>query len=248
MTHPPVYDDDLLALGGADLDGDDGLDALALDGDPLEESRVENELPRAQLIRREIKARATKLRQERTLAETVPRGPEPGEAIHVLVDARWDAFVWIPVAIRQWLGGKAVELWLSTFTMNRATVVILSDLLDAGKIGQVHAVTSLAFKAMNPAPWALLTAALDRHKGRHRSVRNHSKIMLLHNNKDYLVITTSANLATNYNAEFLIVSNDQELYIFYAGWLDQILRQGDNVSRKLTVQEKRRRRKASRKG
>ena len=242
MSH---HDDDLL---GIEAEADYGLDIIEQGGDPLEESAVENDLPRAQLIRRDIKARATKLRQEKTLAETVPTGPEPGEAMHVLIDARWDSFTWLPVAIKHWLGGMAVELWLSTFTMNRATVNGLVELMDAGKIlGPVHAVTSIPFKAMNPAPWAMLTAALKKYGGRHKSVRNHSKIMLLHNTRDYLVITTSANLATNYNAEFLIITNDRILYDFYSLWLDEILRQGDTGSRKLTKQEKARRRAAGRK-
>lgn len=53
---------------------------------------------------------------------------------------------------------------------------------------------------------------------------NHSKVTLIENGTDYLVIEGSANFTANPRIEQFVITNSKELYLFHKSWMDEIIK------------------------
>lgn len=222
MRGAPKASDDLAGLlddGPAATDGANLLASLLGDAD-LETTRT---LEASRLLRRRARRyRNLAALKEETLADFYREVPGPGESFHIVSNGRFDYWLFVPVTIA--LLGRPLEAFYgSTWTMNRANVLQLFALLDAGKIRAASILTGTYFKRRETAVANTLIEGLSTRGGRYVAFQNHAKVMLLASPPDFITIEGSANFTANPRLETSVVTNDRELYEFHRAWAEEIL-------------------------
>jgi len=178
--------------------------------------------PKARAHKISARQRYERILAQQALAEVVPEAPAAGESIHVLSDARFDFWTWVP-QMADWLPG-AVTLYCSTWTVSRQNVVELFSLWDRGKFRDVAFLTGLYFKRRESAVYATLLQGLRDRGGRYRCSPNHTKVLLLADDAgNYLTCEGSANLTSNPRLEQYVITNDRSLYEFHREWMEELL-------------------------
>ena len=148
--------------------------------------------------------------------------PEPGETWHIVSNGKYDFWTFVPVILDH-LKEPAREFYGSTWTMNRGNAKELLDLFDRGRIEKVAILTGTYFKRRETAVYATLTEGLLTRKQRYVAFQNHAKVILIRTEKDAIVIEGSANFTANPRLEQYTLSNDQGLYEFHQGWMEEML-------------------------
>lgn len=178
--------------------------------------------------RRRLNLRA--LRQEK-LEHFLERLPEPGETLHVVSNGSFDYWNFAPVTL-QLLGAKGrapAVFYGSTWTMNRSNVLQLLGLYDQKKLASVTMFSGLYFKRREPAVYTTLASGLIDRGQRFLCFENHTKIMLIGANPDWIVMEGSANFTANPRLEQNTISNDRELFDFHRAWMDELLERAAKV-------------------
>lgn len=163
-----------------------------------------------------------RIQQKRAAArEILTELPLPGHSWHIVSNAAYDYWTWIPVLI-DLLGGRIDSLYCSTWTMSRHNVTELFELFDAQKIARVSMLTGIYFKRRESAVYATLLSGLLARGQRYLAFENHTKISLLAAPPHYITIEGSANLTANPRLEQYVMSNDQALHAFHVKWMEEI--------------------------
>jgi len=111
---------------------DDPLTSLLIDAALGTGQSLEGDMPEGCSVKISPKIRLQNMLKQEHLQDVMDSVPLPGESVHVISNARYDFWTWVPVIIG-WLG-KADHLWASTWVINRQSVIELFELYDAGKI------------------------------------------------------------------------------------------------------------------
>ena len=213
-------------MEGLTLDFDDlDLDGVIDDSEATIETTVAIE-PR--LLKRQAKARVLSAMKREHLRDVMPEPPEPGYSYHVISNGKFDYWTWIPAMI-EWVG-RADELYVSTWTLNRNNCADLFRLMDEGKIGRTGFLTGLYFKRRESAVYATLLHGLQRRGHRYACLANHAKVALIHNEAAdaWIVVEGSANLTANPRIEQYVITDDRTVYQFHKGWMEQCLSAGQD--------------------
>ena len=149
--------------------------------------------------------------------------PQPGEVYHYISDARYDFFNVIVATVNKIQ--PVHEFYGSTWTMNRYNVLDLLGLLDKGYIEKAAILTGTYFKRRESSVYAQLVTGLAKRGQRFNAFINHTKIVLLKTETDYIVFEGSANFTANPRLENYIICNDQGLYDFHRSWMEEMLAQ-----------------------
>jgi len=176
----------------------------------------------ARQMRHHAKRRMQAEMKEDRAREIVRELPEPGEAIHIVSDGKFDYWNFVPVMV-DLLPRKTTDAYFSTWTLNRQTCVQLFELLDQGRIQTASMITDLYFKRREAAVYAKLLTGLAKRKMRLRSLENHAKVTLLAADQDFIVMEGSANFTGNPRIEQNMITNSKELYEFHKGWMEEVL-------------------------
>lgn len=194
-------------------------DAFVIDDGPTLETPF---LPEGRsLTRAEIKREMRLNLQRQSLAEVVPQLPQPGHQIHVVSNARYDFWTFIPHVIE--LLGRSDHFQVSTWTMNRQACADILALFDAGKIGTIDVLTGIYFKRRESANYAMILEGIQARKQRYIASKNHTKVILLDRDPHYLTIEGSANLTANPRLEQYVMTNDRQLWGFHRSWFEELL-------------------------
>jgi hypothetical protein len=153
------------------------------------------------------------------LAEVLKGLPEPNTTWHAISNSRFDFWSFIPAVI-SYLNNYTTELYISTWTTNNRNTQSLIELYDQGKIGKVVFVVGRYFQSREQATYNYLASNLMQRHQKLIVGEHHAKIMLLHNQDNYIVIESSANLTSNPRTENFVYSNDKDLYYFYKSWFE----------------------------
>lgn len=197
------------------------IDELLGEGPPQDPLESEH-LPAARTHRLSARLRHERVLKKQALLNIIPEPPALGEAIHVLSDATFDFWTWVP-AMLEWVGRTEV-FWCSTWTVSRPNVVDLLSLWDAGRIGTVNFLTGLYFKRRETAVYAMLLEGIRMRGGRYRASRNHAKVLLLEGSDGTrLTVEGSANLTSNPRTEQYVIVNDPDLHAWHAKWMEECL-------------------------
>lgn len=152
--------------------------------------------------------------------------PAPGETWHIISDAQYDFWTWVPVLLG--MLRKPVVLYGSTWTMNRDNCIELLTLFDTGGFSEVSILTGDYFKRRESAVYAELYLGLQARGQRYVAFKNHAKVLLMSDGTDYLTIEGSANFTSNPRRENYTFTNDLDLYLFHKAWMDEIYRIQDS--------------------
>lgn len=202
-----MSDDDFLSADLSWIDGD---------------TTIENtkELASRRLIRKAEK-RSMISATKREKAAAIAIMPQPGESVHIIGNGRFDYWSFIPIYCRM-LGNTALEFYGSTWTLNRENAIEMMDLFDSGALASISMATGIYFKRRETSVYAFLVDGLLRRKQRYVAFKNHTKVSLLTNGVDYIVIEGSANYTANPNLEQYVITNDQALYEFHRQWMNEM--------------------------
>lgn len=177
------------------------------------------------LERRAAKRRLVRLVREQAAAEQIARLPEPLEDIVIVLTGRYHGFD-ILGAILQ-LAGEAVhceEAWIATLGFNKSQTDALAEMIDAGRIGRMTFIVSDMFKEMNHAEFTYLQTSLRQRGSRCEVTRNHAKLMLLRlSDGRHIVTHGSLNLRRCSSFEQVVITQDRELFTFFAEFLDDTI-------------------------
>lgn len=113
--------------------------------------------------------------------------------------------------------GGGVVLYVSTWVMNRDTVLMFADNLRAGRLASLHVLADKFLKRRHTsAIYAQLVELIQAHPGsRIRLAPNHCKILCMSVAGRYVSITGSANLSAVARTEQYNLSTAEAVYRFY---------------------------------
>jgi hypothetical protein len=149
--------------------------------------------------------------------------PQPGESYHMVSNGVFDYFNLIPIAI-EYLGNKTGDFYFSTWTLNNRIAEDILKLYDDGKVKSITGLVGLYFKSRETAVFNMLYEGLKKRGQKMFCNENHSKVTLIENGKDYLVIEGSANFTANPRIEQFVITNSKELFMFHKSWMDEIVK------------------------
>lgn len=181
----------------------------------------------AKITSRKLKLRETiktksflkKEKAEEVLGEL----PQTGESIHIVSNGSFDYFNLIPIAIKL-MGDKCNDFYFSTWTLNNGNSEAILKLYDDGKVKTIKCLVGLYFKKRESAVFNMLYEGLKKRNQIIYSNENHSKVTLLDNGVDFIVIEGSANFTANPRIEQFSVHNCKELHQFHKEWMDEVIK------------------------
>jgi len=147
--------------------------------------------------------------------------PAENEAHHIVSNGKFDYWNFVPLII-DILNKPIKEAYFSTWTLNRRTCRELFELFDSGKIQKYTFLTGIYFKTRETAVYSTLANGTISRGQRLKSLENHSKIVLLDANPDFIVIEGSANFTANPRIEQNTITNSKKLFDFHQNWIDGI--------------------------
>lgn len=163
------------------------------------------------------------LRRE-TLNELIPELPEPGVDLYVVTNgggvARrggvFDLGAFVPhVAERL---GTPVEVFISTWAINRRTADVLGRALRSGEIARLVMLLDRSLAARDAETAKLLyDACVETGRGRFVVFRNHAKIIAVRSleTERVAVITGSANISSEPRVEQFVMTTSPEVFAFF---------------------------------
>lgn len=215
MTAIPTFSAaaDLTAIG-----------APPADDTPKAPDRIEGVGRDPRTVRRAERRRMIRLEREGKAAAHIERLPEPGEDIVLILTGvyhGWD----IVEAILQLAGGATVaECYLATLGFNRTQTRHLADLLDSGRIGRLTFVVSEMFAQKNATEYDFMAEMIQGRGHRLANTRNHAKLMLFRlSDGRHIVTHGSLNLRRCNSFEQLVITQDADLYRFFAAFLEEVI-------------------------
>jgi hypothetical protein len=191
-------------------------------GDGRGATELETEyVPPARALRRMARRQYERVLQQQALLDVLEEAPRAGESVHVVSDAKFDFWTWVP-AMLTWLG-RTESLYCSTWTLSRTNATELFEVWDSGKIGTAHFLTGTYFKRRETAVYAMLLEGIRKRSGRYRAFQNHAKVLLLDAPREeaWITVEGSANLTSNPRTEQYVITNDRGLWDFHREWMEE---------------------------
>lgn len=149
--------------------------------------------------------------------------PGENESIHIISNGSFDYFTLVPICI-ELMGNSCNNFYFSTWTLNNSNSEAILKLYDDKKVQKINCLVGLYFKKREAAVFNMIYEGLKERGQRIFSNENHSKITLLDNGKDYIVIEGSANFTANPRIEQFTVYNSKQLFDFHKSWMDEIIK------------------------
>lgn len=208
----------------SDFDSDDALlNSLMSDGSQYETTyQLEDS---CKYDRKVAKRETIRIAQRTEAAKFLTTLPALGTTRHILSNAKYDFWTWVAV-VCDLMGGRIAELYGSTWTMSRINVEDMFSQYDQGRIGKISILTGVYFKRRESSVYATLLAGLASREGRFVCFENHTKVLLLGTDPNYITIEGSANFTSNPRLEQYTMTNDKGLYVFHRTWMEEMLNRG----------------------
>lgn len=203
-----------------DIDNIDFDDLTSYDIHFREEEKPQTKKERQALYRKALKRTEKRIKKRDSLKKALTRLPEPNEECHIIGEGTYDFFTWIPVI--QDIVAVPLQLYASTWTMNRDNVVELFDLFDSGKLSSISILTGLYFQQRESSVFSSLITGIRKRQQRYTCFKNHTKITLLSHADLHLCIMGSANFTANPRTEQYIMVNDRQVFDFYRNWFEEM--------------------------
>lgn len=149
-----------------------------------------------------------------TIEQHISKVPGPGEVIYVWTTNQFNTMAFIVWIIKQ--SGPIKSLTITTYSIGAVCINTLMKWYDSGKIQEIYFYIASYAKRIAVKNVDLLTAQANaRERIRVGFGFNHSKIMLVQTENDYITITGSGNFSENAYNEQYTICNDKEIYDFY---------------------------------
>lgn len=175
------------------------------------------------LSRKVAKREFRKIEQTKNAIEHLLPLPQPDESIHMVTNARFDFYDFIP-AILQIENSSIKKLVLATWIINKSNIDNMFKLFDSGEIKEIGLLTGIYFKRRESSNYTFLAEGMIERKQKFRAALSHAKFfsLELENGKHY-TIESSANMTENGNVETHVLSSSKELHNFHCNWINTTL-------------------------
>lgn len=174
---------------------------------------------------REAKIETYKALKRKFAIRHLEKIPEPGTSVHIVTNARFDFWDWVPAILEMAAPRFAVEWYGSTWILNRRNALELLKLFDEGKIRKIGFLTGIYFKRRKSAVFATVYEGLQARGQQFKACLNHSKwFSMLLDDGTGLTVEGSANFTENGNIETFVYTNDRGLFEFHKEWADELLK------------------------
>ncbi len=139
--------------------------------------------------------------------------PKMGQCIHFTTGGRWSAH-----NLLHYLIGFTgpVKIWLSTYTISEDAVRLLSNMLDAGSIIELHALIDKRFDGRNPRAMQFAKQRFNNLKLRDC----HAKVTVLFNDEWAISMVGSANYSNNPRIERGTLFCSHQAASFDKNWIE----------------------------
>ncbi len=165
------------------------------------------------------------LERSRKCSRQLGRLPEPGEAIHCVLNGSYALFEFIPAIID--LGKTPIDrLDIATLGFSRKNIDALVGLEADGLLAHVRMLCSHYFSAADSEIYDHALEAFAPSKWQLLPMRTHSKLLLIQSGKSHYTVESSANLRSCHNVEQATIINDPNLYHFHRQWIDTLFTKG----------------------
>lgn len=188
---------------------------------PVEENSTKLLNARKTKINDKLKVKSF-LKKEKALI-VLDEIPSPNESIHIVSNGTFDYFTLVPIAI-DLMGGECNHFYFSTWTMNNSNCEAILKLYDNKKVKSINCLVGLYFQKREAQVFNMVYEGLKERGQRIFSNENYSKVTLLDNGKDFIVICGSANFTSNPRIEQFTIYNSKELFDFHKEWMDEIIK------------------------
>ncbi|MEM8783079.1 MAG: hypothetical protein AAGE65_09520 [Planctomycetota bacterium] len=212
FTAPEFVADALPRVGRQKDDGASLPDRVGLDRDPRTRRRAKQR-------------RAVRCLREGAAADHIGALPDAGEDVVLVLTGRYHGFD-VLTAILDLAKCPARHVTIATLGFNRAQTDTLGELLDHDRIEGMTFLASDMFAAKNGATSAYLRECLETRGQTYAVARNHMKLMLVELCDGRRIVTHgSLNLRRCNCFEQMQISQDDELFAFFAGVVGDIIRE-----------------------
>lgn len=177
-------------------------------------------------VRRRIRKRMARLSREANAREQIGRLPKPGEDVVLILTGNWHGFDMLG-AILELAGCAAEHVMIATLGFNRFQTDTLTEMVDEHRIHRLTFMVSHMFTEKNAGEFDYLREALESRGQRLANSRNHAKLMLilLEDNR-HIVTHGSLNLRRCNSFEQLVITQDYELFQFFAQFIEDAIAGG----------------------
>lgn len=142
-------------------------------------------------------------------------GPiEPGKIIHYKTKGKWSTHQVLAYLLS--VSGPA-EVHLSTYTASEDPIRFIVQSLQQGLITDLHCIFDYRIRTYNAAAFQLIQANCSNIG----LVKNHSKVLVVQNEKWQLTAITSSNLNNNARVEVGVLFTDPETAQFHRNWIKE---------------------------
>lgn len=193
----------------------------------FEEDIIETvEMPKnnIRMDRRVAKREFRKIEQTKNCIEHLTPLPELEHSIHIVSNARFDFYDFIP-SIIEMEKSNCIKIVAATWIINRSNIDNLFKLFDSGQIKEIQLLTGIYFKRRESANYTMLAEGLQSRNQKFKAGLSHAKFfsMKLENGKCF-TIESSANMTENGNVETHVLSNSNYLFNFHCDWMGKLMK------------------------
>lgn len=164
------------------------------------------------------------VRRTKNAIDHVKQLPLPGEALHLVVDGRFEPCDLIPDVCRLSATKHIKSLTVTTLGLNPDNVWTIAQGMDQEQINEVSILVSHYFKSADADEYAYLKKEIEGRGGKVNGVRTHAKIMLLEMiDGECYTIEGSGNMRSCQSIEQFVITNDRALLEFHRNWIESYL-------------------------
>ena len=154
-------------------------------------------------------------------------GLKSGVSYHVITGGDIDQTAWIRIMLR--FVPQIDNLFISSWVVAGEEVTWFDEMMKSGRIHSLTILTGDIFPRQYRIEYQMCCTMIEKYEGRMHvySSRSHAKIIAGCGGGRYFTIESSANCNTNRRIEQAVVASSRELYEFYVGYFDTLVKDED---------------------
>lgn len=195
--------------------------ATATPGSPAGKNPLNAAPPnlRRKITKRELR----RLDEVKQAVAQIERLPDLDEAVHAILDGRFNAWDIVPAIVKLSEPGIVSDLAIATLGYSMKNARELFALIDAGKIAATTFLCSHYFAKASSKEFEFLRSGMTERGHTVRAARSHAKVIAAKlTDGRCVVVEMSSNLRSCKNYEQICMTQSPELFAWHKKWISEI--------------------------